>query len=128
MTISQNSNYVLEHPFLKAAINAFLSGEIKDLKFILDSLQEDMYHKMLPLCAKAYKANKKENYPQVEQAILEVSPPDRLNIHLPIPLPTVCKVVPMRLVKQKKSQTVVNYKGQLEFDFNEKRQLSRIAN
>jgi len=127
MTISQNSNYVLEHPYLKAAVNSFLSGDHKQLKFILDSLQEDMYHKMLPLCAKAYKANKKENYPQVEQAILEVSPPDRLNIQLPIPLPTIeCKIVPM--IKHKKSRTVVNAKGQLEFDFDEKRQLSRIAN
>lgn len=118
MTIGQNSNYVLEHPYTKRAVEEFLSGDIKSLKFLLDMLQLDMYQEVSTLCARAYRTNKKENYPTIEEAIREVAPPERLSIKLPIPLPkTACIVVPMQVKHVKRVHKAIAVIGQLELVF-----------
>lgn len=121
MTIGQNSDYVLAHPFTKRAIKQALSGNAKDLKFIFDLLQIDIYQEVAGLCTRAYKCNKKENFPQIEEAIREVEPPTRLNIKLPIPMPE-CIVVTMK-TKSGNRQRIVN-PFQLQIDFNKKGDLS----
>lgn len=122
MTISQNSTYVLEHPFTKRAVRLFLNGNHKDLKFILDLLQIDTYQEVAGLCTKAFKSNKKENYPQIEEAIREVCPPERLNTRLPIPLPE-CIVVNMKTAHGGHRKVILN-PFQLQIDFTKKEQLS----
>lgn len=117
MTIGQNSEYVLEHPFTKRAIKSYLNGNSKDFKFILDLLQIDVYQEVAGLCTKAFKCNKKENYPQIEEAIREVQPPTRLNVKLPIPSPE-CIVVTMK-TKSGNRQRIIN-PFQLEIDFTKK--------
>lgn len=114
MTISQNSDYVLEHPFTKAAVKAFLSGNPKDLKFIFEVLQIDVYQETAGLCTRAFRSNKRENYPQIEEAIREVEPPKRLSCKLPIP-PVECIVVKMK-VKAKR----INNPMQLCLDFTKR--------
>ena len=125
MTISQNSQYVLEHPFTKRAVRGFLAGNIKDLKLIFDLLQIDTYQETANLCTRAYKSNKKENYPQIEEAIREVCPPERLNTKLPIPTPE-CIIVTMK-TKNGKHRTVVINPQQLQFDFIKKAALLQAA-
>lgn len=124
MTISQTSQYVLEHPFTKKALKAALSGNTKDLRFIFDLLQIDIYQETASLCTRAYRSVKKENYPQIEQAIREVCPPERLNIKLPIPQPE-CIVVNM-LSHGKKKKVIFN-PYQLQLDFIKKEQPIQIA-
>lgn len=119
MTIGQNSDYVMAHPFTKRAVRAYLTGNPKDLKLILDLLQIDTYQEVAGLCTRAFKCNKKENYPQIEQAIREVSPPDRLNIKLPIPLPE-CIVVTMK-TKSGSCRRMFN-PNQLIIEFTKKEQ------
>lgn len=118
MTISQNSDYVLEHPFTKKALRSAISGNLKDLKFIFDLLQIDTYQEVASLCTRAFKTNKKENYPQIEEAIREVQPPERLNTKLPIPLPE-CIVIVMKTVNGHHRKKIIN-PSQLEIDFTKK--------
>jgi hypothetical protein len=118
MTISQNTEYVLEHPFTKRALRSAINGNLKDLKFILDLLQIDTYQEVAALCTRAFKTNKKENYPQIEEAIREVPPPQRLNTKLPIPLPE-CIVVVMKSKNGGNHKRVINPR-QLEIDFTKK--------
>lgn len=125
MTISQNSQYVLDHPFTKRAVKAYLSGNSKDLKFVFDLLQIDVYQEVAGLCTKAFKSNKKENYPQIEEAIREVCPPDKLNVKLPIPIPE-CVVVTMK-TKNGKHRTMIINPLQLQFDFIKKATLLQVA-
>lgn len=125
MTISQNSTYVLEHPFTKRAIKAFLSGNSKDLKFLFDILQIDTYQEVAHLCTKAFQANKKKNYPQIEEAIREVCPPERLNTKLPIPQPE-CIIVVMKTHSGGHRKIVIN-PLQLKIDFTKKAQQLPIA-
>ena len=126
MTISQNSQYVLEHPFTKRAVRAFINGgNPKELKFIFDLLQIDVYQETASLCTRAYKTVKKENYPQIEEAIREVCPPERLNTKLPIPIPE-CIVVTMK-TKNGKHRTVIINPQQLQFDFTKKATLLQVA-
>lgn len=107
MTITQNSNYVLSHPFTKVAVQKYLSGDIKDFKFLIDLLQIDIYQEVAISCTKAFKRYKGENYPLTESAIRDVEPPERLNIKLPIPIPQPeCKVVPMPLKRVTKPKIV----------------------
>ena len=124
MTIGQNSDYVLSHPFTKRAIKSYLTGSHKDLKLILDLLQIDTYQEVAGLCTRAFKCNKKENYPQIEQAIREVSPPEKLNIKLPIPLPE-CIVITMK-TKHGGKHMVFN-PNQLVIEFNKKEQEFLLA-
>lgn len=127
MTICQSSEYVLSHPFTKRAIENFLEGNVKDLKFIFDLLQIDVYQETSKECTKAFKRNKEQNYPLVEEAIREVAPPDRLNIKLPIPLPKPkCIVVPMKVKKSRVKAIMVIVKIQLELDFTQKSNLENI--
>jgi hypothetical protein len=115
-TITQTSKYVLDHPFTKQACEKLLVGDTKDLKFILDLLQLDIYQETAINCAKAFKRHKLENYPIVESAIREVEPPLKLNTKLPTPPPRpACVVVPFKLKKVLKS--VVKATGQLKFEF-----------
>lgn len=125
MTISQNSQYVLEHPFTKRAVKAYLNGNSKDLKFIFDLLQIDVYQEVAGLCTKAFKTNKKENYPQIEEAIREVCPPDKLNVKLPIPIPE-CIVVHMKTKSGGHRIKVIN-PLQLQFDFIKKAAIFQAA-
>lgn len=125
MTISQNSQYVLAHPFTRKAVKSFLSGNPKDLKFLLDLLQIDTYQEVACLCTKAFKSNKKENYPQIEEAIREVCPPVRLNIKLPIPAPE-CIVISMKANNGTHRKIVIN-PMQLKIDFTKKEQQFPIA-
>lgn len=118
MTISQNSDYVLEHPFTKRALRSAINGNLKDLKFIFDLLQIDTYQEVASLCTRAFKTNKKENYPQIEEAIREVEPPSRLNTKLPIPLPE-CIIVIMKTKNGGNHKRVINPQ-QLEMDFTKK--------
>jgi len=85
VNISQTSDYVLQHPFTKRAIRRAISGDSRDLKFIFDLLQIDTYQETAALCTRTFRKYKNENYPIIEKEIREVSPPTRLNIHLPIP-------------------------------------------
>lgn len=125
MTISQNSTYILEHPFTKRAVKSFLSGNSKDLKFILDLLQIDTYQEVAQLCTKAFRANKKQNFPQVEEAIREVCPPERLNSQLPILHPE-CIMVVMKTHNGGHRKYVINPQ-QLQIDFTKKVQQFPIA-
>jgi hypothetical protein len=125
MTISLNSQYVLEHPFTKRAVKAFLSGNPKELKFIFDLLQIDVYQETASLCTRAFKSNKKENYPQIEEAIREVSPPERLNTKLPIQIPE-CIVVTMK-TKTGKHRTIIVNPQQLQIDFTKKAAILQAA-
>lgn len=118
MTISQNTEYVLEHPFTKRALRSAISGNTKDLKFILNLLQIDTYQEVASLCTRAFKTNKKENYPHIEEAIREVPPPERLNTKLPIPLPE-CIVVVMKSKNGGNHKKVIN-PYQLVIDFTKK--------
>lgn len=125
MTIGQNSSYVLEHPFTKRAVENYLAGNPKDLKFLLDILQIDIYQEVSVLCTKAFKSNKKEKFPQIEQAIREVAPPERLSIKLPIPQPKpVCKVVPMKVKRHRVKIILI---GQLEILFPQKNHPLQVA-
>lgn len=127
MTISQNSDYVLAHPFTKRAIMAACTGDFKDLKFILDILQIDIYQETASICTKAFKSNKKENYPQIEEAIREVSPPTRLNVKLPIPEPE-CIVVSIKAKpKSNPHRILIKNPQQLEIDFSQKKPLFQAA-
>ena len=118
MTISQNSEYALSHPFLKMAATEFLNGNKKELKTLLDTLQEDMYHKVLAQCVKSYKRFKNENYPIIEEAIRFTAPPENLNVQLRIPMPAPeCKVVVMK-AKKIRSFLCTNCK-QLEIEFKQ---------
>lgn len=125
MTITQNTEYVLAHPFTKRAIKSALSGDFKDLKFIFDVLQIDTYQETAALCTRAFRLNKKENFPQVEEAIREVPPPTRLNVKLPIPLPE-CIVITMK-TKRGGHRMVLKNPFQLEIDFVQKKPLFQVA-
>lgn len=119
MTINGNTNYILEHPFLQQAIIAYNRGDDKDLKFILSSIQEDMYHITVNQCAKVYKRFKKETYPIIENEIRCAEPPECLNVKLPIPLKQEnCKVV----ILSPKIKHIKNFKiiNQLELEFTYK--------
>lgn len=125
MTIAQNSQYVLEHPFTKRAVKAFANGNPKELKFIFDLLQIDVYQETASLCTRAFKSNKKENYPQIEEAIREVCPPERLNTKLPIP-PPECIVITMK-TKIGRYRTIIINPQQLEIDFTKKATVLQVA-
>lgn len=129
MTITQTSDYVLSHPFTKQAVQSYLQGNNKDLKFLFDLLQMDIYQETAKDCAKAFKRNKSQNYPLIEEAIREVEPPERLNTRLPIPPPKpICIVVPMKVTKPKVKPLVQAIKNQLELAFPQKnRQVSKAA-
>lgn len=123
MTINQNTAYILEHPFTKKAVKEFLSGKEKDLRFLIEIIQVDIYQEVAMCCARAFRANKKENYPDVEAAIRDVAPPTRLSCRLPIPLPDpICKVVKMK----PKLVRCVN-PHQLCFDFKQAGPQSLVA-
>jgi len=123
VTISQNSDYVLAHPFTKRALKSACAGDLKDLKFIFDLLQIDIYQETASLCTKAFRTNKKENYPQIEEAIREVSPPTRLNVKLPIP-PVECIVVSIKKkAKTANPKIFIKNPWQLEIDFAQKKPL-----
>jgi hypothetical protein len=118
MTISQNSQYVLEHPFTKRALKSACHGNLKDIKFIFDLLQIDTYQEVANLCTKAFKSKRGQNNPIIEEAIREVEPPTRLNIKLPIPPPD-CIVVTMKTVNGLHRKRIFNPQ-QLEIDFTKK--------
>ena len=121
MTISQNSEYAIEHPYTKKAVRDFIAGDITALKRIFDILQIDTYQEVAVLCTKAYKTNKKENFPVIEEAIRDVAPPSRLNLRLPIPPPQeVCIVVPMEVVKKPRPTITKCIVNQLALIFPEK--------
>lgn len=93
MTITQNTDYVLSHPFTRLAVAKATMGDVKDLKFVLDMLQIDTYQEVARMCAKAFRDMQGENNPVIQDAIREVPPPTRLNARLPIP---ECVVVVMK--------------------------------
>lgn len=98
MTISQTSEYVLEHPFFKRAMEKASLGDTRDMKFVLDLLQIDVYQETAALCTRTFRRFKDSNYPIIEHEIREVNPPTRLSIHLPIP--EICTVVSITTIKE----------------------------
>lgn len=121
MDISQNSDYVLSHPYLREAVDNFRNGDVNTLKFIFVSLQEDMYHKMLVACNKSFKRFKHENFPIIEEEIKLTPSPDCLSIKLPIPLPKeACKIVPMKVKQGRTIRPRFIDAMQLEIDFTKK--------
>jgi hypothetical protein len=125
MTISQTSEYVLEHPFTKKAIKEACQGNFKNIKFILDLLQIDTYQEVAGLCAKAFKSKRGQNNPIIEEAIREVEPPTKLNIRLPIPPPECIVVVMKGKIGRYRLRIINPY--QLEIDFAQKKPLFQAA-
>ena len=116
MTISANSDYILEHPFLKQAIANFNRGDIKDLKYLISEIHIHTWLTVSNDCAVAFRQNKRLNNPEILSAIRDIPPPVKLSLHLPIPLKTEeCKVVALST----KTHPIKNHKiaNQLEFDF-----------
>ncbi len=96
MTIHEKTRYVLNHPYTKDAVRRYLSGDPSGLKYVLDMLQEDMYHAVGKSCAKTYNKYRAENFPDILREIRDTPPPENLKIYLPIPSPpAVCVVVEM---------------------------------
>ncbi len=102
MTITKNSDAILEHPFFKAAMKKYCSGDAADIRHILNELATHVYLKTAENCSRAYRLNVKNfNMSVVMTAIKEVHPPENLDTRLPIPKIPPCKVV-MLLPKNKR--------------------------
>ncbi len=77
-TIKEQIKYILSHPYMAVAI--------KDKDAMEHLLFETMYHVYATVAtnsAKAYRANKSCNSPQIVEAIKDQEPPSNLDIRLP---------------------------------------------
>ena len=103
MTIGDNSNYALSHPYIKQAVEKYLTGDKHDLKLVFDMLQINVFQDTAERCTRAYRKRRHEteNYPLLEEAIREVPPPTRLKVYFPIPpLPKEIGVVDVVVVEE----------------------------
>lgn len=126
MTITKNAESILEHPYLKEAIEQFQQGNTKDMRHLLSELATHVYLTVASNCAKVYRGEvKNHNIPIVYGYIKDICPPTNLDIRLPIPPPkpkVECKVV-------KLTPKVKGYKDpkQLEIQFKANKKAPTLA-
>ncbi len=116
MIIRQTVDYIMEHPYLKDAIESYNKGNEKDLRHILNEIQTHVWLKTALCASRIYGNNKWCNAGEIRLLLREMPPPENLDFRLPIPLPKdTCIVV--NITKRGKRKEVYN-KMQLEINFS----------
>lgn len=85
MTINQQIEYILEHPFTKNAIQEYNNGNPDVLKQLLFEIHFHVFDKTALHCSKVYGVNKWNNTVVLKELIRHCEPPTNLSIVLSIP-------------------------------------------
>jgi len=109
----------MEHPFFKGAVTKFQAGDDTDIRHVLFETLFNCYTVVAHNGALAFRHNKAHNGPVIYGYIKDQLPPCNLSVTFPIPVKTVCKVVPIRIkLRVSKCYKIAN---QLEIEFAVKR-------
>lgn len=85
MNIKKNTEYIMEHPFTKAAIAEYNDGNPEMLKQLIFEIHFHVFDKTALLCSQTYGMNKWNNTCVIKDLIRNVEPPNNLSISLSIP-------------------------------------------
>lgn len=85
MTIKQNCEYIMSHPYTKKAIEAYNNGDTSKLEQLIFEIHFHTFDKTALLCSKTYGLNKWNNTCVIKELIRNVEPPNNLSISLQIP-------------------------------------------
>lgn len=85
MNIKKNTEYILQHPFTKKAIEEYIHGNPKMMETLIFEVQFHVFDKTAISCAQVYGMNKWSNSGVIKELIRNVEPPVNLSISLPIP-------------------------------------------
>jgi len=85
MNIKKNTEYILNHPQTKLAIDSYNNGDTKMLEQLIFEIQFHTFDKTALLCSQVYGVNKWNNTCVIKDLIRNVEPPNNLSINLSIP-------------------------------------------
>lgn len=85
MNIKQNTEYILQHPYTKKAIEEYNNGDSKMLEQLIFEIQFHTFDKTALLCSQVYGVNKWNNTVVIKDLIRNCAPPTNLSILLTIP-------------------------------------------
>lgn len=85
MDIKKSTEYILQHPYTKKAIEEYVSGDSKMLEHLIFEIQFHTFDKTSLLCSKVYGLNKWNGSVAIKDILRNCPPPTNLSISLPIP-------------------------------------------
>ena len=85
MNIKKNTEYIINHPQTKLAIENYNNGDSKMLEQLIFEIQFHTFDKTALLCSQVYGINKWNNTCVIKDLIRNVEPPNNLSISLSIP-------------------------------------------
>jgi hypothetical protein len=85
MNIKKNTEYILQHPYTKKAIEEYVKGDSKMMEQLIFEIQFHTFDKTALLCSQTYGLNKWNNTCVIKDIIRNVEPPNNLSISLSIP-------------------------------------------
>ena len=85
MNIKKNTEYILQHPFTKRAIEEYIHGDPRMMEQLIFEVQFHVFDKTAICCAQVYGLNKWNNSGVIKELIRNVEPPNNLSVSLPIP-------------------------------------------
>ena len=101
MTIAATADRIMDHPYFRSAVAAFMDGSRGDLRILLIDLMAHVALQQNALDARAYNLRKRENYPDIYQAIKEKGAGCDLSFKMPVP-DEICLVI--RFVEECKKE------------------------
>lgn len=99
MTIHQQSSYIVSHPGFKSAVANFINGDPKDITILLTDVQFHCIDVQIKNSAREYGACKRMVGSDIKTKLLNIQPPENLNVQLHIPIvkkQDECKVVSIK--------------------------------
>lgn len=85
MNIKSNTEYILNHPYTKKAIEEYVKGDETMLRQLIFEIHFHVFDKTALLCSQVYGINKWNNTVVIKDLIRNVEPPNNLSISLAIP-------------------------------------------
>ena len=85
MNIKQNVAYIMEHPYLKKAIEEYNNGNKQMVEQLLFEVHFHVFDKTALLCSQVYGTNRWNGTVVIKDLIRNVEPPKNLSIALSIP-------------------------------------------
>lgn len=109
MTISQQTDFILAHPFFEDAINDYNNGDKNKVYDLLNRLQLHCIDTQIRNSVKEYGSCKRMNTMDIKDRLQAMKQPENMNIYLPIPKPKVeCKVISIVSHIKKKVARYIN--------------------
>lgn len=91
MNIKKSTEYILQHPYTKKAIEEYVNGEPQMLEQLIFEIHFHTFDKTALLCSQIYGVNKWNNTCVIKELIRNAEPPTNLSISLSIPKKVVSK-------------------------------------